>query len=144
MKLKAVKFISFLCVLACLSSTVIPSVLALDTTTPSSGTITPFYKLTQTTRCSLSISSNGHVQIIASVTASSSVKSCSGTVKLQKKLGSSWYDVCSWSVSANGHSMSTIKTADVVKGTYRAVFTVTVKTSSSSETTTTYSGSSTY
>ena len=141
MKLKAVKFISFLCVLACLSSTVIPSAIALDTTTPSSGTITPFYKLIQTTHCNLSI---GHVKIIASVTASSSVKSCSGTVKLQKKLGSSWYDVCSWSVSANGDYMSTVKTADVVKGTYRAVFTVTVKTSSSSETATTYSSSITY
>lgn len=144
MKLKAVKFISFLCVLACLSSTVIPSAIALDTTTPSSGTITPFYKLIQTTRCRLSISDKGHVQIIASVTASSSVKSCSGTVKLQKKLGSSWGDVCSWSVSANDDYLSTSKTTDVVKGTYRAVFKVTVKTSSSSETVTTYSSSVTY
>lgn len=127
MKLKAVKFISFCCTLMCLSCMVVPSAIAVDSS--SADTIVPFYTLIKSSRCSLTIDSNGSARVSEVLTTPSNSASSSISLKLTKKSGTSWKTVNSWSSSQTGVKHILSKTTTVSKGTYRAVATITVRVS---------------
>lgn len=132
------KLFSLFCLLVCLFTST-PLTTSPAAAFDSQDSIAPYMSNIQSGACNLSISS-GTAAPYAQVRGQSGTTKCKIVLTLQKKSGSSWVEVDSWSSTKNASAMSLSKSKAVSKGKqYRAVATVTVWKNNSSESRTIYS-----
>ena len=102
---------------------------ALEVQTPYDEEITLFYAHTRAVRADISVSS-GTATCTGSATSIQSGNTVSITVTLQRKSGSSWVNVSSWSISEKGYA-GLSKTKSLTRNnTYRVTTTAQIKNGS--------------
>ena len=126
------QFLGFLCAVMCACFLAVPC-FAADASAPDPG-ISFYMENINDAQCVLTVQ-NGKASASASVTGRRGAERCKIVLEIQKKQGSQWITVDSWSVEKDGRNANLSKSVEAKKGTtYRAKVKVTVWLDGKSET----------